>query len=140
MLACTSTLVGPIRFLVLAGILAGTLAACDPGAFLAIENQSSNAFVLRYQSDRVPDVPVGPQPRLFAVPRNSTGVAIPLEIGQLTGTVDLLLADCSPVGHWRTTHGGMVTIDESGSASFKEGGPAPPVSTPTLNRIEGLCP
>ncbi len=97
-------------------LLALTLAACDPSAYLAIRNDSDAEVLVRLTEQFQMSAPLV---QVFRVPAHGSGVASPPEIGELKGTIELLSPDCGIVGSIAAQGGSIATIALDGSLSIR---------------------
>ena len=109
-----------------------SIAACDPGSSLGIDNQSDRRVVLRFTFN--PDVPeYHPKPLAWAAQPRSSGVALDRSIGELPGTIEVLDENCEELGKWPSRLGGTVVVTETSEPKLTTPGPAAGAS-PELSR------
>jgi hypothetical protein len=97
-------------------LLALSLAACDPSAYLAIRNDSDAEALVRLTEQFDSS---GAFVQVFRVPAHTSGVASPPEIGELKGSIEILSADCASVGSIPAQGGSIATIGADGSFSIR---------------------
>jgi hypothetical protein len=97
-------------------LLALSLAACDPSAYLAIRNDGDVEALVRLTEQVRLSAPVV---QVFRIPAHASGVASPQEIGELKGTIEILSPDCGIVGSIPAQGGSIATIGSDGRLSIR---------------------
>jgi hypothetical protein len=102
-----------VRVLLLATVATLIVAGCSLHSIgVGVSNSSGEDFYVRLHLD------YGEIHVLKAPAHQDVDVLGFVEVGELQASIELLRLDCTVVGSWRNTSGGLITIDAAGSASF----------------------
>ena len=111
-------------------VVATGCAVSDVGRALYGRNESDQTLVIWFRSapsEGAPDEE--PEVRKWLLPPRTSGIALPIGLGSLDGTVGLSDLACNVLDAWESRFGGTLVVAETGVADFhaeNQGAPPPP--------------